>query len=330
MKLSNGDWVQLSAYLDGELNHRDMDRLKRRIEADPDFQAALDELRVTKQILKQTPKIRVPRNFTLTPDQVGQKSRRPVYQRYRLAAAVMSFFLVGIFILDFGSIFLRGGLSQAMAPMAEEIMMEKAVEESLDIPAEEPALLAADAEGENDRSAANEAAASETEDLIADFAEMPEGEPVESTVDELAAPAAEFEDGIAQDTAPPEATAAEGMADEESARAEAVEVQAPGEDEASADTKAGESKAAGGDTDNAEPEAEQTEHGDQANLASPTGIAPTSPNPTESATYIDDEPITWDEPRRGIPPLRILEIIFTVGVLGFGITACVLRRKDLK
>jgi hypothetical protein len=330
MKLSNGEWVQLSAYLDGELNSRDMDRLKRRIEADPDLQVALDELRVTKQILKQTPEILVPRNFTLTPDQVGQKSRRPVYQRYRLAAAVMSFFLVGIFILDFGSIFVRGGLSQAMAPMAEEIMMEKAVEESLDIPAEEPALLAADAEGENDRSAADEAAVSETEELIADYAEMPEGEPVESTTDELAAPAAEFEEASTQDTAPPEAAAAEGMADEESARAEAAEVQAPEEDETPAGNVVGESKAVGGDTDNAELEAEQTEHGDQANLASSTGIAPTSPYPTESPTYIDYETATWEEPRRGIPPLRILEIIFAVGALGFGITAWVLRKRDLR
>ncbi len=149
MKISKRDWTHLSSYLDGELSQRESQRLEERIKKDPVLRFALDELRQTKKILKHTPRLKIPRNFTLTPEMVGIKSTSKAVRGYRLAAAMMSFLLIGVLVLDFGRIFIGG----AMAPaMPKELMWEVLPESAADT-IEEPALLAAEAQVEVDEEA---------------------------------------------------------------------------------------------------------------------------------------------------------------------------------
>jgi len=220
-----------------------------------------------------------------------------------------------------------GALAPAMAPLSEELYLEKAVEDSMADLQEEPALMAAEAEGESERSTADEAASSETGEAFAGDTEEPEGEPDEVMVEEAAAPAAEVEEGFSEDAPAPEIELAEGMAEEESAPALEAEAQASDEDAAPAETELGESKSTGRDTSDEEIAAEDSDDGDQLNLATPTGTAPPSPYPTEPTIYYE-EPAAWEAPRTQISPVRVLEIIFALGVLGFGITAWALRRRD--
>jgi anti-sigma factor RsiW len=138
MRLSNKDWVQLSAYLDGELNPRDAKRMEARIKDHPDLQFALDELREAKEILRQTPRLRPPREFRVTPEMIGRKVIRRPARGYQFAAAVMSFLLVGVLVLDFGRMFVSG----AMAPAAPREVMLEAMPEAAADAVEETALMA--------------------------------------------------------------------------------------------------------------------------------------------------------------------------------------------
>ncbi len=149
MKVSNKDWTQLSAYLDGELNPREMSRLKTRLEHRPGLRAALNEIKRTKQILSLTPRVGIPRNFTLTPAMVGKPHRRSPERGYRLAAAALSFLFVAVAVVDLGSGMLKGGMLAASAPKSEEIALEALPEAAADAAvaeevSEEPAVREAE------------------------------------------------------------------------------------------------------------------------------------------------------------------------------------------
>ena len=139
MKISKRDWAQLSAYLDGELSQRDASKLEIRIAEDPDFQAALEDLKNVKTILSHTPRLSVPRNFILRRSLVEIPRRQSPVRGYGLAAAALSFLFIGVVVLDIGSGALKGGLLAAQAPRAEEEMMLEAAADEM----EEPAMLMA-------------------------------------------------------------------------------------------------------------------------------------------------------------------------------------------
>ncbi len=159
MKISKRDWTQLSAYLDGELSQRDLTKLENRIKKDPDFQAALEGLRDVKAVLSHTPRLSVPRNFTLKPALVQSPQRRAPVRGYRLAAAALSFLFIGVVVLDLGSVALKGGLSAAQAPMAEEVMLEAAADAM-----EEPEMMAVEEALEESAPAAEMEEAPQTTD----------------------------------------------------------------------------------------------------------------------------------------------------------------------
>jgi len=139
MKISKRDWVQLSAYLDGELRQRELKKLETRIEGNPEFQAALEDLRAVKSVLSQAPQMPVPKNFTLRKSQVTSPQRRSPVWGYRLAAAALSFLFLGVVVIDIGSEALKSVNLGAQAPRAEEVMLESAPDVM-----EEPAILAAE------------------------------------------------------------------------------------------------------------------------------------------------------------------------------------------
>ncbi len=105
------DWESLSAYLDEQLSASDRQNLENRLAKNPDLRRALDELHSTRSILRSLPKLRAPRNFTLTPSMAGQKARAgapaSAYPVLRLASMLATLFFI---IVTAGGLVLRFNL----------------------------------------------------------------------------------------------------------------------------------------------------------------------------------------------------------------------------
>lgn len=118
-QLSPQDWEKLSAYLDNQLSARERRKLEERLRLQANLRAGLGELRRTKDILRSAPKLRPPRNFTLTEEMAGISSSRPrTYPVFRLAFAMASILFVLTIAGDmfFGTL----GSTQVAAPLAGE------------------------------------------------------------------------------------------------------------------------------------------------------------------------------------------------------------------
>ncbi len=99
--ISKRDWETVSAYLDGQLSQREQARLESRLQKDFQLQIALNELRNTRDVLRSTPRLRVPRNFMLTPEMAGHPIRIPrLAPVFGWASAVASFLLVLVLVGD--------------------------------------------------------------------------------------------------------------------------------------------------------------------------------------------------------------------------------------
>ncbi|HEY9151358.1 MAG TPA: hypothetical protein VIN60_00615 [Anaerolineales bacterium] len=95
------DLELLSAYLDGQLNPSDSARLKSRLASDESLRAVLDNLRATRNLLRQLPSRRAPRNFTLTPQMAGIKPPTPrAVLVFRFASAFATFLFIITFVLN--------------------------------------------------------------------------------------------------------------------------------------------------------------------------------------------------------------------------------------
>jgi hypothetical protein len=127
--ISMREWEALSAYLDGQLSAKERTRLETRLEQMPELRSALEDLRQTRSVLRSQPKVRAPRNFTLTPDMVGLKARpvrrAPAYPFFRLASALAGFLFLLVLVGDLSGLPARigfGGAAEsaqvAMAPAA--------------------------------------------------------------------------------------------------------------------------------------------------------------------------------------------------------------------
>lgn len=102
-KISPREWEAISAYLDGQLAQKERSRLESRMQSRPELRAALEDMRRTRTILRSQTRLRAPRNFTLTPQMAGVKSRPRSYPALRLASALASVVLVLVLIGDFFS-----------------------------------------------------------------------------------------------------------------------------------------------------------------------------------------------------------------------------------
>jgi anti-sigma factor RsiW len=99
-QLSTRDLELLSAYLDSELSARDLARLLPRLDREPGLKQALEEMKAVIQQLGSLPETPLPRNFTLTPDLVGIRSRPRVYPVFQLATALAAIAFVALVGLD--------------------------------------------------------------------------------------------------------------------------------------------------------------------------------------------------------------------------------------
>jgi len=124
------DWETLSAYLDDQLSASERRALEVRLARLPELSQSLEELRSTRIILRSLPKLRAPRNFTLTPSMAGRRSngvpeRRTsqrtdtrvsagAYPLFRLASMLATLFFIVISV---------GGLTLRLSRPAQTIVL---------------------------------------------------------------------------------------------------------------------------------------------------------------------------------------------------------------
>jgi hypothetical protein len=142
-ELNRQDWDALSAYLDNELKPRERQRLEKQYQSRPEMRSALHELRQTRYLLRRTPSLRPPRNFTLTPEMAGVRSPRArSYPIFRLAFALASILFVMVIVGEF-TLGNPAASSVAMAPAAESMVVEETMAEA-ETMMEESAMTAQD------------------------------------------------------------------------------------------------------------------------------------------------------------------------------------------
>ena len=114
----------LSAYLDNALSAQEKAVLEERLKKEPALREQLENLRRTKIILGYLPRVKAPRNFTLTPDMVTvrRKKRPPLFTALRLASSLAAILLVVLFGVEL----IAGGRLQDTPLTASEPMMEAA------------------------------------------------------------------------------------------------------------------------------------------------------------------------------------------------------------
>ncbi|MBV6397425.1 MAG: hypothetical protein HFACDABA_03039 [Anaerolineales bacterium] len=126
----------LSAYLDGQTSPSDLSRLETRLASDPELAATLQALRESRGLIRQLPKRRAPRNFTLTYAMVGKKPPLPrSYPFFKFATGFAAFLFLFSFAVNRTSQLAAsapqaaygiggGGGDAAEAPMLESVPAE--------------------------------------------------------------------------------------------------------------------------------------------------------------------------------------------------------------
>ena len=148
-QISSRDWETLSAYLDGQLRPRARARFKARLQTDLRLRTAVDELQRTRSVLRSLPRLRAPRNFTLTPQMAGQPRlvASRLYPAFRMASALASLLFVLVVTVDFLGF---GGMATAPLKEAAAPQIEFAIQEAEALPAMEAIEMPAAAEAEED------------------------------------------------------------------------------------------------------------------------------------------------------------------------------------
>jgi len=118
------DLEALSSYLDGALLAADAARLEQRLSSEASLRSALDDLRLTRRVLRLTPSVAVPRNFMLTAAQAGLRRRHSAQPAIRWAAALATVAFLAVSGLDL----LMASPMQlgAAAPAAEDSALTQA------------------------------------------------------------------------------------------------------------------------------------------------------------------------------------------------------------
>lgn len=129
--ISDREWQELSAYLDGQLSARETARLEQRLQQHSDLRAAYQDLRRVRHLLRSQPRLRAPRNFTLSAQTAGVSPRRrsdltrgPAFGFVSALATVMLvLFVVGELLVT--------SPRMAAQPVAMEAQLEAAETEAL-------------------------------------------------------------------------------------------------------------------------------------------------------------------------------------------------------
>jgi hypothetical protein len=123
--LSPHDWQNISEYLDGQLDPREMEGFNRRLAQSEALQTGLEEMRGVKTLLRELPHQHAPHNFTLSHDLVPQKQpRRSLVPVFRWATAFSG--VMTVLMIAAGLIFSQGAVPSTMmaaAPLPVEQQM---------------------------------------------------------------------------------------------------------------------------------------------------------------------------------------------------------------
>ncbi len=87
----------LTAYVDGALSPRHQSAFEQQLSQDPSLQAEVEQMQQHKLMMRQLPRRRVPRNFTLDPALYSPPQRQPLLQLYpamRVATVLTAVFLI--------------------------------------------------------------------------------------------------------------------------------------------------------------------------------------------------------------------------------------------
>ena len=123
--VSSRDFEILSAYLDGQLQGTARQRLEARLGQDVALREEYLDLQRMRSVLRSLPRVRAPRNFTLTPQMVGQHAARPgspwlkFYPVLGFASALASLLFVLVILGDIMG-FLPGSKQAAQPEVAME------------------------------------------------------------------------------------------------------------------------------------------------------------------------------------------------------------------
>ncbi len=198
-KIPQRDLEKLSAYIDGQLDDRQTQRLETRLRQEPELRRELESLRVTIRGLRDLPAPRAARHFTLTPEMVGQRQTQRAFPVLRFATALAGLAFIALVGLDG----LQSMSASQFAARAPEMMQEAEVAEDA-FTLDEAPMAAAPAEEPVGESEAMEVPAEESAE------EEPEALMMEAPESEQA-PAA-GEDQAQKITGTPDPTEATAMA----------------------------------------------------------------------------------------------------------------------
>ncbi len=123
----------LSAYLDDQLGAGERARLERRLAQEPKLKATLDDLRSVKTTLTALPKVKPPRNFTLTLKQLEARGlaapARPPTRLFALvnvATALAAVLFAVLITADLGGSFNLANPAEAPAAQVESLQVAEA------------------------------------------------------------------------------------------------------------------------------------------------------------------------------------------------------------
>ncbi|WP_299024186.1 zf-HC2 domain-containing protein [uncultured Thermanaerothrix sp.] len=119
-RLSYKDWERLSAYLDDQLSERERRQVEEQLRTRPEYREAWDSLRQTRHVLRQAPRHKAPRAFTLTPAMVTSHQPRPSLI-WQLAPALAIFLVVLAVLLEWLPLPEGGRAMRTIAPSAPQI-----------------------------------------------------------------------------------------------------------------------------------------------------------------------------------------------------------------
>lgn len=102
IEISPRDLELLSAYLDGELDQKETVRIEARLKVENDLNSTLQSLALSRDMVRSLPRLKAPRNFTLTAEMAGvQRKKTWLFSTLRLSSAFASLLLILVLMGDF-------------------------------------------------------------------------------------------------------------------------------------------------------------------------------------------------------------------------------------
>lgn len=124
-QLSSREWRLLSASLDDELSKKDQKRADRLLSDHPAAEPSIEKLRYVKTVIKLLPVRKVPRNFTVSAEEVGKSIIPALAGALRYASAVSAALLAVVLAFDFIIPYQLLSGKQSLARSAVETTLEE-------------------------------------------------------------------------------------------------------------------------------------------------------------------------------------------------------------